>query len=329
MLPARAAQSVVDPSRPIAVDLEPTDALQARGDVATIEFFLDRELSWNEAALPLITGFGVALASGADLNGDCVPELLMSAEGVRRSFLLDERPQSQGYGHAIVTRGLVLALDARSGQQLRTWQGAGPFDRFGTCLALLDDLDADGVQDFAVTSPGANDFCGRVEIFSSRDGRLLRRIDGAERGAQLGQSLAVIEDLDGDGLRDLALGAPHAQGAELESGCVLLCSSRNGAILAVLPGPERGARFGQTLDAAQDLDDDGRRDLLIGAPGYSPSAGAQSAGIVCAVSTLDGRWIGNIVGHSALQELGGGVIVYSGRTRRTLLEALGSEYSAP
>src|SRR6185369_10581671 len=52
-----------------------------------------------------------------------------------------------------------------------------------------------------------------------------------------------------------------------ERGAVCICSGRTAAILARIDGREPGDRFGYEVIAAFDADRDGKRELLVGAPG--------------------------------------------------------------
>ncbi|MFI0790033.1 FG-GAP-like repeat-containing protein [Streptomyces lydicus] len=88
----------------------------------------------------------------------------------------------------------------------------------------------------------------------------------------------VQEDFNGDGYRDLAVGAPGAaNGGVEEAGAVVVLygsassvsSTRRAVITQASPGvpgePEAADRFGTTV-ASADLDRDGYADLLVGTP---------------------------------------------------------------
>ncbi|MFI9250765.1 FG-GAP and VCBS repeat-containing protein [Streptomyces sp. NPDC053069] len=89
---------------------------------------------------------------------------------------------------------------------------------------------------------------------------------------------AVQDDFNGDGYRDLVIGAPDAaSGGVLKAGAVVvLYGSASGVstahrqvitpATAGIPGaPEKNDRFGQTVTTA-DLDRDGYADLIVGTP---------------------------------------------------------------
>ncbi|WP_225891162.1 FG-GAP-like repeat-containing protein [Streptomyces dioscori] len=92
-------------------------------------------------------------------------------------------------------------------------------------------------------------------------------------------SAAVQDDFNGDGYRDLAVGAPGAaSGTVQEAGSVVVLygsassvSATRGTVITQattgVPGTaEESDRFGRTVSSA-DLDRDGYADLLVGAPG--------------------------------------------------------------
>lgn len=90
--------------------------------------------------------------------------------------------------------------------------------RFGRAVLTLDDLDGDGVSEFAVGAPGATvggvRNAGRVFIFSGRTRRRLDCWTGTDvRGT--GRTLALAADSDDDGCRDVKVGALDESSAQL------------------------------------------------------------------------------------------------------------------
>lgn len=232
--------------------------------------------------------FGVSLAAVGDLDGDSVPEL---AVGVR---------ESSDAGHALgAVWILFLQSDATVKRAVRIGSVAGGFpveleeeDGFGTSVAALGDLDGDGVPDLAVGAPGDDDgcdACGAVYVlFLQRDGdvRAMRKIssaDGELRGlfadaTQFGIALTALPDIDGDGIADLAVGAPGESAVGPFMGAVwLLAMDRDGAVrqhrkvTSGQGGMQAGLKaedaFGSGLALVGDLDGNGLPEVAVCAEG--------------------------------------------------------------
>ncbi len=175
-------------------------------------------------------------------------------------------------------------------------------DNFGSALAT-GDFNGDGKQDVAIGAPGetleatSETAAGAVSVLYS-DGTSLDNItasgdqsftqdaflpnEGAESLDLFGSSLAA-GDFDGDGIDDLAIGAPHdGESGHGLAGAVGVIYGHTGAGLtangtqqtfdegfpAGMPGspPQTNGDFGTAL-AAGDFDGNGVADLVIGAPG--------------------------------------------------------------
>lgn len=226
--------------------------------------------------------FGAALAPAGDVNGDGRPDLLVGAPG--------HASQGRDTGAAYLWSGA-------DGARLQIWYGSAAGDRFGTALAPAGDLDGDGFGDLWIGAPGADGAagagCGRVGLYSGRDGAVLFQYEGEAAGDRLGASLANAGDLDGDGRADLLAGAPGADTGGEDSGAVHVLAGANGRRLALYPGPSAGARFGTAVAAAGDVDRDGTPDLLVGA------SGALEHGQALVLAGSDGRPLHTLSGQHA------------------------------
>jgi hypothetical protein len=77
-----------------------------------------------------------------------------------------------------------------------------------------EDLDGDGVKDSVEPDPEPpGNRPGEVEIRSGENGTLIVRFRGAADNDRFGYSVGVVDDLNGDGFRDLIIGAPLDAGA--------------------------------------------------------------------------------------------------------------------
>ncbi len=168
-------------------------------------------------------------------------------------------------------------------------------DRFGSALAVLGDLDGDGVTDLAVGATrdddgeeGLSADRGAVWIlFLHADGRVkahqkISALEGGftgllDDGDGFGSALAPLGDLDGDGTPDLAVGADSDDDGGPSRGAVWILflqadgrvkahqkiSALEGGFTGLLDGEDF---FGSALAPLGDLDGDSTPDLAVGAP---------------------------------------------------------------
>jgi len=224
--------------------------------------------------------FGAAIDRLADIDGDGLDELIVgapeaaaSADGRREGRVDVVSGGVGGFGVAepAAERGLV------------SLRGAGVGDGLGGVVAGCGDLDGDAIPDVAVAGPladGALPLVGRVVVLSGAargvvDAAALRHSwSGVSVGERAGAALACRHDLTGDGVADLVVGAPFADGVQEAEGALYLLPGGAlpvaGALSlrARLLRPGLGAQFwfGWSV-ATGDLDGDGRAELVAGAPG--------------------------------------------------------------
>lgn len=223
--------------------------------------------TWPGQSANQTVGTGLAVA---DQTGDRLVDIVVGSRNA----------ESPAEG-APVDTGSITVLPG----QIDDWPSTAPAltayglargDQFGDTLAILGDVDGDGVIDIGTVASrddtlGIN--VGRPYFVSGADGRT-RALDlpGAPAGAQNGFAIAAVGDIDRDGLSDLVVGAPNTPLADqLAAGAAYLYRgtetgySREPTLTFTgHPGHGQNDRFGYDITGG-DFDGDGIRDIFISA----------------------------------------------------------------
>ena len=193
-----------------------------------------------------------------DLDGDGVEDLVYADGGLQHGELL-----------AVSTRTMTVLWQQRfePGQS-----------HLGLDLAIVPDLDSDGVGDLAVTNQLAAD----VVVLSSASGSELRRIPG-DRDEGFASSLARCGDLTGDGVDDLVVGVSLASDSGDRHGAVDVFSGANLELSHRIEGEHDRGGFGTAVRSAGDANGDGIDDLAV--QGWDQSGHAGSSLMLVSGST--------------------------------------------
>jgi len=202
---------------------------------------------------------GASIAVLDDADGDGAPDLAFGAPGF------------------LTTAGEAAVVSGPAGRPLRVVRGIEPDERFGFAVARLDDLDGDGRADLGVGAPGFDDGRGRVLVFGSTTvyRQPIRQWTGDSARGRFGRALAAAGDLEGDGIGDVAIGAPGIGANGDAPGSVRVLSGADGAVVLAADGKSARDRFGLSLAAG--LGGPVYSDTLVGAPEADPG-GRESAG---------------------------------------------------
>jgi hypothetical protein len=227
---------------------------------------------------------GTSVARIADTNGDGYDDWLVGA------------PLDDGDGNATdegLDRGRAFFYFGSSvpdGGADVVFTGPEAGSEFGAAVDSAGDINHGGAEDIAVGAPlddgdgnatdeGANR--GRVYVFYG--GSVLDAVPdlvltGNENAAHFGAAVAVALDVSGDGIDDLLVGAPDHNaggGANADRGqaYVYFGGATPDAVADVtISGGTNGGAFGSSVSRAGDVNGDGQRDFIVGAPLEDPGA---------------------------------------------------------
>lgn len=234
--------------------------------------------------LTINSEFGSAIAVIGDLEADGVGDMVVGS------------PHQHGQGAVWVlfmNKNGTVDLETEISFEEGGFNGnLNNDDAFGSAVAGIGDLDGDGFNDIAVGAPfddDGGDNRGAVWIlFLQANGKVKAHqkiSDDAgsfsgklEDNDAFGSAIATLGDLDGDGITELAVGAPLADDNGIDAGAVWILfmnmdgsvrshkklSGNSGRLKDVLVA---GDQFGQSLSNLGDFDKDGVTDLVAGSPG--------------------------------------------------------------
>lgn len=246
--------------------------------------------------------FGRSLVSVGDLDGDGVADLAVGADQSNTVHVL-----------LLNTDGTVKSSTPIA-HQMNGGPTLGVYDRFGSSLTSLGDLDGDGVADLAVGAfgdeGGGGPFANRGAfhvLLLNGDGtaksstRITHDLNGGPMladGDRFGSAVTSMGDLDGDGVNDVAVGAvgDDTGGSYRGAVHVLLLNADGTAKTSTKIAHEMNGgptlsdedRFGFAAAFAGDLDGDGSVELVIGAQIDSTAGPVRGAVHVLFLDSLNG-----------------------------------------
>ncbi|MEJ2608681.1 MAG: integrin alpha [Candidatus Thiodiazotropha sp.] len=239
-----------------------------------------------EGALDDEDHFGSSIAELGDLNSDGFLDIAVGAP------LDDDGGTDKGAIWILFLNG-----DGTVQSQQKISAKAGNFtgnldanDQFGHSLANIGDLNNDGVTDLAVGMPydddGGTDRGAIWILFMNRDGTVdsTQKISSAKgnlerqpsNGDHFGSSITSLDDIDKDGVIDLAVGTSGDDDGGNDRGAVwILFMKSDGTVDAMRRITQtrggfdgelhNGDQLGSSIANIGDINDDGNNDLAVGA----------------------------------------------------------------
>jgi len=196
-------------------------------------------------------------------------------------------------GRTTTVLALVFLAQAAPAQTWR-WDAWHPYAHYGASVAVIEDVDGDGLRDVLIGAPSWDPLCilpgygGYAEARGGVSGAE-HFVTGSSPPVHRGVVLAAVPDFDLDGVDDFAVG-------EVPDACwgtpsrVLLFSGQTLTQVGSLDAPgwvpyEWDEPVGDnTLDGLPDVNGDGRGELVIGAS-LASAPGMSEQGQVCVWTT--------------------------------------------
>lgn len=183
--------------------------------------------------------FGTAVDGGLDLNGDGRAEVLVGSPA------------------DLAGDGVVELFDARRNERIYRVEGFTGAS-FGTDVRLHEQTDRFEDRNFTASGPA---FLGGRGILRTFRGTVDWSFPAPVTG--LGSQAAVLDDVDGDGIDDLAFG----QYDPAANFVVSYWEIRSGRTSEILYESSNTSPQGHVIDGIGDVDGDGTRDLVHAEPG--------------------------------------------------------------
>ncbi len=219
---------------------------------------------------------GLPLQSLGDVNNDGYDDL------VGRVFV--------GYGSS----GAVIS--GFDGSVQSSFMGIHPDDVFGSSIAVVSDVNQDGINDFIFGAPEnlGNAIFGYARVFSGADGSVIHTFHGVEAGSEFGSLVRDAGDIDGDGCHDFLILSRNETSPTGLKEVLRIFSGTSGLLLR----SQTIAPWGSWSDAdgVGDVNQDGFDDYMASRTS-SPVSVPSGSGAVTVYSGFDGSVIHTIPGR--------------------------------
>jgi len=230
--------------------------------------------------------FGHSVSGAGDVNNDGYDDVIVGAWNESPGA----SPDFSGRAYLFSGQtGLVLHALASPNEQSHGY--------FGISVSDVGDLNSDGFDETIVGAyredhdPNPVD-AGRAYVFDGVTGSVLHTLhsSAAQVNGRFGISVSGVEDINYDGVNEMVVGAywEDPGTSPYHAGRAYVFNGDTGGLLYILTSPdeENGGYFGYSVSGAGDINDDGRGEVIVGAPREGPDDEGRVHIFVGATGTL-------------------------------------------
>ena len=270
-----------------------TNGLSLNGQVQILSGATGQAI-WATAGTEIGEFMGEVLGQPGDLNGDGTPDIIVGS------------PLASTQG--LFKNGSVKALSGADGSLIWSYFGSANFLGWGSKIIPARDIDGDGINEVISSNPGASTNGlwqnGVIAAFSGATGQLVWQLDGSTDLTQLGETAAIVGDIDLDGVLDFVLGVPHhSANGMLDAGQIRCVSGLTGSTIWQLDGTVLYGLLGENLEALADLDGDRVYEVFTASPD-ADSNGMADSGFAMLIDGADGSIKWHLIGSTNGEHLG-------------------------